>query len=109
MTRPRAVGAAGVGDVDLGGKSVLVTGATSGVGRETALALGSLGATVLIHGRDEAAGERVVEDLRRLGAADAAFLPADFTSLAAVHDLADAVETRLDALDVLVNNAGGHF
>jgi len=107
--RARAVDAAGVADVDLGGRNVLVTGATSGIGRETALALGSLGATVLVHGRDEAAGERVVGELRRVGAEAASFLPADFASLASVEDLAAAVESRVDGLDVLVNNAGGHF
>ena len=63
---------AGIEDVDLSGRTALVTGSTSGLGREAALALGRLGADVVVHGRDEAAGERVVED----GAATIVYLAA---------------------------------
>lgn len=95
---------AGVADVDLSGRTVLVTGATSGIGRETALALGRLGATVLAHGRDVAAGEAVVEEL---GDGDHAFRAADFADLGAVAGLADWAAERDP--DVVVNNAGGYF
>ena len=93
-------------DVDLSGRTVLVTGSTSGVGRETALALGRLGATVLVHGRDEAAGNRVVD---RLGetAGEGAFRRADFADLDAVEGLAEWASTHDP--DVVVNNAGGLF
>lgn len=93
---------------DLTGQRALVTGATGGVGRAVALALGRLGADVLVHGRDRDRGRAVASDLRGLGS-DAAFLPADFADLDAVDDLADAVVERTDELDVLVNNAGAHF
>lgn len=111
MTRSRTASLAGVADVDLSGRTALVTGATHGIGRKTALALADLGATVLAHGRDEEAGERLAAELDSVGpdGADAAFLRADFASQAAVHDLADAVTDRVDRLDVLVNNAGAHF
>ncbi|MFB6135768.1 MAG: SDR family NAD(P)-dependent oxidoreductase [Halobacteriaceae archaeon] len=110
MTDSRTAALAGVGDADLTGRTALVTGATSGIGRQTTLALGSLGATVLAHGRDAEAGERLVEDLRAAeSGGDAAFLRADFASQASVHELADAVGDRVDALDVIVNNAGAHF
>ncbi|MFB6172714.1 MAG: SDR family NAD(P)-dependent oxidoreductase [Haloarculaceae archaeon] len=98
---------AGVADVDLSDRTVLVTGATDGIGRETALALGRLGAAVLVHGRDPGKGEAVVADLDRTAAADAAFVAADYTSLDAVRDLAD--EARAYGVDVLVNNAGAYF
>lgn len=93
---------------DCTGQTALVTGATSGVGREVALALGRLGADVLVHGRDRERGDTVASDLRDLGA-DSEFLRADFADLDAVDSLADAVRDRTGELDVLVNNAGAHF
>lgn len=104
--RPEA--AAGVTDADMTGQTVLVTGSTSGIGREAALSFGRLGAEVLVHGRDETAGEAVVDEIERLGA-EARFLPADFADVEAVRTLADVVETHVDELDVLANNAGGYF
>ncbi|RXK48669.1 SDR family NAD(P)-dependent oxidoreductase [Halorientalis pallida] len=99
---------AGVTERDLTGSTALVTGSTSGIGREAALALGDLGADVIVHGRDEGAGEEVVDDLTARGS-DAAFVRADFASVEAVRDLAETVRERTDTLDVLVNNAGGFF
>jgi len=93
---------------DLTGTTALVTGATSGVGREVALALGRLGARVLVHGRDRDRGEAVADELRAVGA-DPRFLPADFADLDAVAGLADDVRGHTDELDLLVNNAGAHF
>ncbi|MFC7046415.1 SDR family oxidoreductase [Halobacteriaceae archaeon GCM10025711] len=107
MTRPEV--GAGVADVDLGGRTVLVTGATSGVGRETALALGRLGARVLVHGRDRDRGRETVAALRDDGVPDPVFLAADFADLDAVRGLAARVREETDGLDVLVNNAGAHF
>jgi len=106
MTRPEAVG--GVADADLDGTTVFVTGATHGVGRETALALGRLGARVLVHGRDRTAGREVANELRGLDA-DPVFVRADFADPDAPGELAAAVAERVDDLDVLVNNAGAHF
>ncbi len=100
---------AGVADADLSGRTVLVTGATDGIGRETALALGRLGARVLVHGRDREKGEAVVDRLRDGPAAGASLHLADFASFDAVRDLARAVRADCDALDALVNNAGTYF
>jgi len=104
--RPEAL--AGVGDVDLTGTHALVTGSTSGIGRETALALGRLGANVMVHGRDEAAGQEVVDELTEMGRA-ATFTRADFASVESVRELAAAVRAWTDELDFLLNNAGGLF
>jgi len=93
---------------DLAGQRALVTGATGGVGREVTLALGRLGADVLVHGRDRDRGEAVASELRDLGS-DAEFFRADFADLDAVHDLAEGVRERTAELDLLVNNAGAHF
>jgi NAD(P)-dependent dehydrogenase (short-subunit alcohol dehydrogenase family) len=98
--------AAGVADVSMDGETVLVTGSTGGIGRETALALGRLGATVLVHGRDAQRGRAVVDRLEGVGT-EARFLAADFASLSAVEDLAGNVRDVVGDLDVLVNNAGG--
>jgi len=104
--RPEQI--AGVDGVDLAGKQALVTGSTSGIGRETALALGRLGADVMVHGRDAAAGEAVVDELAAMGR-EATFRRADYASVDDVRALAAAVGEWTDELDVLCNNAGGLF
>ncbi|WP_253738579.1 SDR family NAD(P)-dependent oxidoreductase [Halohasta salina] len=104
--RPERI--ADVEGVDLAGKRALVTGSTSGIGRETALALGRLGADVMIHGRDESAGEAVVDELAAMGR-EATFQRADYASVDDVRALAAAVREWTDDLDVLCNNAGGLF
>ncbi|PSQ14070.1 daunorubicin C-13 ketoreductase [Halobacteriales archaeon QS_8_69_73] len=106
MSTPEKI--AGVSDVDCTGKRALVTGSTSGIGRAAALALGRLGADVVVHGRDEEAGAAVVDELTRTGA-DAEFLQADFADPDAVRELAAAVRASTDGLDLLFNNAGGVF
>ncbi len=98
---------AGVADVDCTGRRALVTGSTSGIGRETALALGRLGADVVVHGRDAKAGASLVEELEALGA-DAEFVRADFANVEAVRELAATVREG-ESLDLLFNNAGGLF
>ena len=103
---------AGVGDERIVGSTALVTGSTSGIGRETALALGRLGAHVIVHGRDAEAGRAVVdavEDAVNEGTAE--FVRADFADPADVSRLADRTRTAAgdDGLDLLINNAGGYF
>lgn len=106
MTQPAEQ--AGVADIDCTGLTALVTGSTSGIGRETALALGRLGADVMVHGRDAEAGRAVVDDLTAMGV-EATFEPADFADVSAVRSLAAAVDEWVDDLDILINNAGGLF
>jgi len=90
---------------DLSGRTILVTGATSGVGRDGAVRLGGQGARVLVHGRDHERGAATVDAIKDAGGV-ATFYPADFTDLDAVRDLADTVREETDELDVLCNNAG---
>ena len=99
---------AGVENVDLSGRTYVVTGSTSGIGRETALALGRMGARVVVHGRDEQKGERVVKEIDGTEG-DAVFLRADFSTTEAVRAFADDVRDKIDRLDGLLNNAGGLF
>ena len=87
-------------------KTVLVTGSTDGVGRLVARQLADQGARVLIHGRDRTRGEQLLKEIRTAEHGSAAFLPADFSSLAEVRRLADTVRQECDRLDILINNAG---
>ena len=96
-----------MGDWSLEDRTCLVTGATSGIGQETALGLAREGARVLIVGRDPARGEAARSEIaRRSGNDRIELLLADLGSLREVGRLADEVRTRCPALHVLVNNAG---
>jgi NAD(P)-dependent dehydrogenase (short-subunit alcohol dehydrogenase family) len=86
-------------------KTALVTGSTDGVGRYVARKLAESGFHVLIHGRDRERAERLLDEIRASGGS-ASFHPADLSSLAAVRDLAAAVEGNGERLDLLINNAG---
>src|SRR5277367_4012123 len=87
------------------GKTVLITGSTDGVGRYIAERLAAQGWRLIVHGRDRARGQAVVERITQQGG-EARFLAADLSSLAEVRSLADAVRRDGDGLDALVNNAG---
>jgi NAD(P)-dependent dehydrogenase (short-subunit alcohol dehydrogenase family) len=100
---------ADVSSVDLSGSTVLVTGSTSGIGKETALALGRLGAEVLVHGRDRERGEAVRDEIRSTDADGAALVLADLSTMDAVREFAAEVRDLTDRIDVLVNNAGVYF
>ena len=86
-------------------KIVLVTGSTDGLGRAVAIQLGTLGATVLVHGRNAERGAATVRDVETAGG-HAAFYQADFASLDEVRRLTDEIVERYDRLDILINNAG---
>ncbi|MDH3206007.1 MAG: SDR family NAD(P)-dependent oxidoreductase [Gemmatimonadota bacterium] len=88
-----------------GRQVVLVTGSTSGLGREVALAMADRGAHVIVHGRNRERGMEVVDEIVA-GAGTATFYAADFASLAQVRALGEAVLRDFDHVDVLVNNAG---
>jgi retinol dehydrogenase-14 len=89
------------------GKVCVVTGATAGIGKETALALAKMEATVVIVARDAAKSARTVEEIERAsGGAKVDVVLADFASLAAVREAASEIGRRYPAVHVLVNNAG---
>lgn len=90
----------------LQGKTVLITGASDGLGREVALLAARAGATVLVHGRSREKSEAVLEQVRGAGSPDAELYLADFESLDDVRRLAAEVSARHTRLDVLINNAG---
>ena len=87
--------------------TVLVTGATDGLGRGVASELARRGASVLVHGRSAERGKQLVDELRRTTGNDRIELYlADLADLGQVADLADRVTGEHDRLDALVNNAG---
>jgi NAD(P)-dependent dehydrogenase (short-subunit alcohol dehydrogenase family) len=93
---------------DVGGKTILLTGATSGIGLEASVELARRGARVVMVGRVRARTEAArVQVLQRSGAGDVSTLPCDFSSQASIRALARSFRERHAALHVLVNNAGG--
>ncbi|HSJ64299.1 MAG TPA: 3-oxoacyl-[acyl-carrier-protein] reductase [Gemmatimonadaceae bacterium] len=87
--------------IDLDGRTALVTGSTRGIGREIASTLASCGARVAIVGRDLARAEAVAAEL-----SGARGFAADVADAAAVNALVQDVETAFGGVDILVNNAG---
>jgi NAD(P)-dependent dehydrogenase (short-subunit alcohol dehydrogenase family) len=89
------------------GKVCLITGATSGIGLESARALAAQGATVVLSGRDPGRGEAALAEVRRtVPDAKLDLMLADLTSLASVRKLAGDFKAKYSRLDVLLNNAG---
>jgi NAD(P)-dependent dehydrogenase (short-subunit alcohol dehydrogenase family) len=88
------------------GKTVLITGSTDGVGRYVAAKLAADGASVLIHGRDEARAKTLANEIRREGHGEATFYQADLSSLAGARKLAETVIAEHKRLDVFISNAG---
>jgi NAD(P)-dependent dehydrogenase (short-subunit alcohol dehydrogenase family) len=84
---------------------VLITGALAGIGRATAFAFAKEGARIVVSGRRDDAGEKLVTELRSLGA-EAEFIRADVRHEADVQNLVDKTVARFGRLDVAVNNAG---
>jgi NAD(P)-dependent dehydrogenase (short-subunit alcohol dehydrogenase family) len=89
----------------LDGQVAVVTGATRGLGRGFATALGEAGASVVVVGRDAAAGDEVLADLADRNV-QAIFVAADITVPAEVDTVLAATLERFGRVDVLVNNAG---
>ncbi len=93
--------------VNMRGKTVVVTGGTSGIGRATVLALAAMSARVLFSGRNASAAAEVMAAARAASpGAEVEFIPVDFASLASVREFAQAVKNKVGKIDVLINNAG---
>ena len=93
--------------MDLSGKVCLVTGASSGLGQATAEALARLGAKVWLLVRNEAKGQRVVNEIKHsTGNEKVLFGIADLSDLTTVREFVDRFQYNENRLDVLINNAG---
>jgi retinol dehydrogenase-14 len=93
----------------MAGRTVLVTGGTTGIGRATALGLARMGAHLAIIGRDRGRAEDAAREIRVAGDGQVDVFVADMSSQAEVRRLADEVLRSLSRLDVLVNNVGGYW
>ena len=94
----------------MGEQTILITGATSGLGRELARSLAKQGATLLLHGRDAKRGLEMLQEIKEVtGNEQMQFFRANLSSLREVEELARQVTRGVGLLDVLVNNAGVGF
>ena len=89
----------------LDGRVALVTGSTSGIGRGVAVRLASLGARVMVHGRDADGARVTLEAMAAGGSGEGDWHAADLADPAAIAPLFDLIEAELGPVEVLVNNA----
>lgn len=88
-------------------RSVVITGATGGLGLETAIALAAAGANVVLTGRNRSKGEAALERIRaETPDAKASYMDLDLSNLAKVQAFADRYKADHASLDLLINNAG---
>lgn len=92
---------------NLTGKTILITGATDGIGKETARQLAMMNAQVILHGRDPDKTKKVQKEIISDSSNEKVdVLIADFSSMDQVRSLADQVISQYQHLEVLINNAG---
>jgi NAD(P)-dependent dehydrogenase (short-subunit alcohol dehydrogenase family) len=87
------------------GRTIVITGATDGLGKGLASELAPSGARLILHGRNEEKGQALLDELRPKARGELVWRLADLSSLDEVRELADALSEE-DRIDVLVNNAG---
>ena len=91
-------------------KICLITGATDGIGKETARCLGKQNSQLILVGRNPKKGEKVRKKLiEKTGNNQIEILTADLSNMKAIRYLAERIYSRYDRLDVLINNAGALF
>jgi retinol dehydrogenase-14 len=93
----------------MAGRTVLVTGATGGIGKATAAGLAAMGAHVAVTGRDPGRTQAAAREIRTAGGGRVDAFVADLSAQAEVRRLSDEVLQCLPRLDVLVNNVGGYW
>ena len=88
-------------------KTILITGGTGGIGKQTALALAKLGAHIIVTGRNQANGQTTVNELKQLSDnPNIDLVLTDLSLQADVRNLAQQVKQKFNRLDILINNAG---
>ena len=89
------------------GKTVVITGATSGIGYYSALEIANLGARVILVGRNTERGEKATETIiKESGNSEIEFIVGDVSTRRGVELLSNAINQRVSKIDVLINNAG---
>ena len=89
-------------------KTVAITGATSGLGRATALQLAQKGASVVIIARSNTKANEIIKEIEKEGGKGQSII-SDLSSMKDTKEAADSIAKVVDRLDVLINNAGAHF
>src|SRR5258706_10816142 len=88
------------------GKTVLVTGANQGIGKASAIALGKLGANLVLVCRNREKASAAIEEIEKAGAKNVELIVGDLGSQADIRRIASEFKAKHDRLDVLLNNAG---
>ena len=97
-------------DVDLSGKTIIVTGANSGISKFAARGLASMGASVTMVARSRERGEKALKEVQTAsGSNNVRLMLCDLSSQVSIREFAAAFETENDRLDVLLNNAGSNY
>ena len=89
-------------------KTVVITGATSGLGRATALQLAQIGAFVVIIARSNTKANEVIKEIEKEGG-KGQFIVSDLSSMKDTKEAAESITKVVDRMDVLINNAGAYF
>ncbi len=92
--------------MDFSNKTVLITGSTAGIGKETALAFLEKGANVILNGRNNAKAKKVLEDFSQKYSSKVSLIVADVSKEEEIKILFSTIEEKFGHLDVLFNNAG---
>lgn len=91
-------------------KTAIITGATSGLGKHTAIALAKKNYNLILVGRNEAKGKKLLNDLKEINATiDLFYYIANFSSITETKNTGDTIQENHPKVDVLINNAGGIF
>ena len=93
----------------MNGRTCLITGATDGIGKETAIGMAKNGYNLILIGRNEEKGKKVSDEIRKIAdSIDIDFFTADLILMKEVSRVADEVCQKYDRIDVLINNAGSN-
>ncbi len=91
-------------------KTILITGATSGIGKAALMTLAIDGCRIVFTARDESKAQETLDNIiNDSGNVDIHYLIGDLSCLSGVRKIADEYKSRFDRLDILINNAGGYF
>jgi len=107
LLRKHANGKMCLSKTRLDGKTVVITGANTGIGKETAVDMAKRGATVIMACRDQVRGETALQDVKyRSGSATVYLMKLDLASLASIRNFSEEFLQEYDNLHILINNAG---